>query len=305
MAGLFREIAKELKCGKSAFLLTILEAHGSVPRGKGAMMAVFSDRTAGTIGGGALEKMAIDAAGKLDGDKVETFSLSPADASGLGMVCGGEVTVLTQKLERSALTIIEALCQAEEEGNASWLQRKVENGKVTAMQVSDCSDAPEGWTSVPATNSGKAIIFGGGHVGLALSKLLHFLDMPVVVYDDRQEFANAARFPGMKAVCADFGELEKHVAILPTDYVIVMTRGHKADTAVLRQVLPKEAKYFGCIGSRKKLALCKEQLLNDGISEAVWKKLHAPIGLDIGAETPEEIAVAVAAEIIQVRNQKS
>lgn len=302
MARIFSEIVRELNCGRKAFLLTILDAHGSVPRGKGTMMAAFTHGSAGTIGGGALEKMAVDAARILTGDKIETFSLTSDDASRLGMVCGGTVTVLTQRLNYSTLPIMEALAEAEENGTAAWLQRKIQDGQVMYMQVSDSSDAPEGWFSLPAVTGGKAVIFGGGHVGLALSRILTLLDIPVVIYDDRAEFADPARFPGGRTICASFDQVEANIVIHPCDYIVVMTRGHLADTQVLRQVLEKNARYFGCIGSRKKLAICREQLLASGISPAAWEKLHAPIGLDIGAKTPEEIAVAIAAEIIQVKN---
>ena len=87
----------------------------------------------------------------------------------------------------------------------------------------------------------------------------------------------------------------------PEDYVVVMTRGHQADYEVLTQVLRSGAKYLGCIGSRRKLALCRDRLLADGFTEAEYSRLHAPIGLAIGAQTPAEIAVSVAAEMIAVR----
>ena len=123
-----------------------------------------------------------------------------------------------------------------------------------------------------------------------------------VVYDDRPEFADPALFPkAEKTLCGDFAWLSEQVTVTPEDYVVVMTRGHQADYEVLTQVLRSGAKYLGCIGSKRKLALCRERLLAAGFTDEEYARLHAPIGLAIGAQTPEEIAVSVAAEMIAVR----
>ena len=123
-----------------------------------------------------------------------------------------------------------------------------------------------------------------------------------VVYDDRPEFADPARFPQAEVVlCGDFLSLGEQVRVTPDDYVVIMTRGHQADYEVLAQTLRSGAKYLGCIGSKKKLALCKERLLAAGFTEEEYQRVHAPIGLAIGAETPEENAVSVTAELIAVR----
>ena len=123
-----------------------------------------------------------------------------------------------------------------------------------------------------------------------------------VVYDDRPEFADPALFPkAEKTLCGDFTRLSEQVTVTPEDYVVVMTRGHQADYEVLAQVLRSGAKYLGCIGSKRKLSLCRERLMEAGFTEEEYARLHAPIGLAIGAQTPEEIAVSVAAEMIAVR----
>ena len=102
-------------------------------------------------------------------------------------------------------------------------------------------------------------------------------------------------------LCGDFLSLGEQVRVTPDDYVVIMTRGHQAGYEVLAQTLRSGAKYLGCIGSKKKLALCKERLLAAGFTEEEYARVHAPIGLAIGAETPEEIAVSVTAELIAVR----
>ncbi len=160
----------------------------------------------------------------------------------------------------------------------------------------------EGWLAIPVVRAGRTYIFGGGHVSQALVPVLADLGFRPVVYDDRPEFANPALFPGAeRTLCGDFTRLTEQVTVTPEDYVVVMTRGHQADYEVLAQVLRSGARYLGCIGSRRKLALCRERLLEAGFTEAEYSRLHAPIGLAIGAQTPAEIAVSVAAEMIAVR----
>ena len=125
------------------------------------------------------------------------------------------------------------------------------------------------------------------------------LDFPG--YHEKAETARAASGETEAVVCGDFTRLTEQVTVTADDYVVVMTRGHQADYEVLTQVLRSGAKYLGCIGSRRKLALCRDRLLEDGFTETEYSRLHAPIGLAIGAQTPEEIAVSVAAEMIAVR----
>ena len=142
----------------------------------------------------------------------------------------------------------------------------------------------------------------GGEGRAALVPVLASLGFRPVVYDDRPEFADPALFPkAEKTLCGDFARLSEQVTVTPEDYVVVMTRGHQADYEVLTQVLRSGAKYLGCIGSKRKLALCRERLLAAGFTDEEYARLHAPIGLAIGAQTPEEIAVSVAAEMIAVR----
>ena len=104
-----------------------------------------------------------------------------------------------------------------------------------------------------------------------------------------------------QVLCGSFDRIAEQVTVTADDYVVIMTRGHQADYEVLTQVLRSGAKYIGCIGSRRKLALCREKLLENGFTAEEYARVHAPIGLAIGAETPAEIAVSVAAEMIAVR----
>ena len=121
-------------------------------------------------------------------------------------------------------------------------------------------------------------------------------------YDDRPEFADPALFPQAESVLSgDFTKIGEKITLTADDYVVIMTRGHQADYEVLEQTLRSGVKYLGCIGSRRKLTLCRERLLAAGFTAEEYAAVHAPIGLPIGAETPEEIAVSVTAQLIAVR----
>lgn len=140
-------------------------------------------------------------------------------------------------------------------------------------------------------------LYGGGHVSAALSSLLHSLDFSVSVQDDRPEFVTAERFPFARRLCASFSSLP---APRPGDYAVILTRGHQDDYTCLQQLLPHPLGYLGMIGSRAKVAATVQRLREDGFSREQIDSIHAPVGLMIGAQTPEEISVSIAAEIIQI-----
>lgn len=150
----------------------------------------------------------------------------------------------------------------------------------------------------------KAVICGGGHVSLALVQLLRMLDFSVTVIDEREEFANRERFPQADAVyCMDFSRCLEKEEFGDHSYYIIVTRGHKDDYRCLTKILGRKQDYIGMIGSRKKVAMSFERLRGEGWSEEEIRRIHAPVGLAIGAETPAEIAVSIAAQIIEEKNK--
>ena len=147
-------------------------------------------------------------------------------------------------------------------------------------------------------------MFGGGHVGRALVPVLSAIDFKIIVYDNRPEIAVPEHFPEAEAVlCGDYPSFEQQVTLTSEDYVVVMTPGHQADFEVLCRALKANTTYIGCIGSRAKIAATREKLHARGFTETEIKRLHAPIGLPILAETPAEIAISVAAELIRHRKE--
>jgi xanthine dehydrogenase accessory factor len=152
----------------------------------------------------------------------------------------------------------------------------------------------------------RAFIFGAGHISKALSKAAELAGFSTAVIDDRETYANRERFPEAAEVHA--GEYEALFPALPineTSYVIIATRGHRDDMRVLKLALSTPARYIAMIGSKRKVIGVMRELEKEGIPRASFERLHAPMGLDIGAVTPEEIAIAVAAEMIAVRRRAS
>lgn len=160
----------------------------------------------------------------------------------------------------------------------------------------------------PARFNGTLYIIGAGHLGAETAHLAHRTGFRVIVMDDREEFANEERFPMAQVHVVD--KLENCFNGFPMgqgSYIVIMTRGHLYDRDVLEQALKTRATYVGMIGSRSKREMIYQYLLTRGVSQETLDGIHSPIGLSIGAQTPEEIAVSIVAELIQVRqsNQAS
>ena len=151
----------------------------------------------------------------------------------------------------------------------------------------------------------QVVICGAGHVGTAITRAAKFIGLRVTVVDDRPQFADAAREAGAdKVICSDFTEALEEIPGGGDCYFVIVTRGHRSDQVCLQAIAKKPHAYIGLMGSRRKVKLVKEALMSEGISGEVLDRVCMPIGLDIGGETPEEIAVSVAAEIIEVKNRK-
>ena len=321
MDKLFQATLERLRKGERVVWCVILSAQGSTPRGVGAKMAVFEDgKTVGTVGGGAVEYRALELA-KTMGDRafVQGFDLHSGGSEALGMVCGGRVEIgFLPFPAQGAEPMADALKTLCVPGN-QWLRIQIGAdgsfvwGLIPDQDVHSVGERlpmtpllqrlPDGgWRlTEPVSGQDRVYIFGGGHVSAALAPVLLPLGFPVTVYDSRPELAVPARFPGAEVVLGDFESLSPALRLTERDYAVVMTPGHTMDLDVLRQVLRTPVTYVGCIGSRRKTAYVNQALREEGFSEAEIARIHAPIGLPIGARTPEEIAISVAAELIQHR----
>lgn len=147
------------------------------------------------------------------------------------------------------------------------------------------------------------VICGAGHIAVPLSRYARDAGFVVVVIDDREDYANQERFPDCEVIVEEFTPALRQISYGPTTYVVVITRGHEHDAQCLSEVLKQETGYVGLIGSRRRVRFVREMLLNQNVSKEKLLNVFAPIGIPIGGESPEEIALSIAAELILVRSK--
>lgn len=150
------------------------------------------------------------------------------------------------------------------------------------------------------------VIAGAGHIGKVMAHLGKLLDFNVTVIDDRHEYANKTNLPDAdRIVVADIPEALSGIRKTKDTYIVIVTRGHKDDAAALRSCIHEEVAYIGMIGSKNKVALMRSEFLKNGwATSELWERIHTPIGLPINSRTVEEIAISIAAQLIEVRNKK-
>jgi len=335
MKKLFDSIINSLSAKEPLVMVSVIASSGSTPRGAGAMMLVHKNgKTEGTIGGGVVEHEAFLEAKKLffeEHSLMKGYILSPNNVADLGMICGGNVTVYFQYLQNDKhLELFKYLADSFNQNANAWLIRRLQGCEVTNMAVCDDKglhfatdmslekvepllltkavfvQGKPSYYVEPVCRSGRTYVFGGGHVSQELVPLIAHLGFAPVVFEDREQFADKNLFPSASdIVLGNFGNISEHVQLQSNDYAVIMTRGHQADYEILRQVLKTDATYIGCIGSRQKIELTKNRLMADGFTAAAFRRVHAPIGLDIKGETPAEIAISIAAEMILHRATKN
>ena len=272
------------------------------------------------------------------------FVLSAKDASQLGMICGGALEVLMHRLDPGDVVqtlLYETLDATVNARKRVWLLTRLpdagsdeERLEQVVVNADGSVEAGEGFGSEnlrellrhrgggrgafadslgrrcvveDLCDEGTVFIFGAGHVGRALAQVNGFVGFKTVVLDDRKEFADRDRFPSAEEVIvlSSFPDAFENLTIDEDSYIVIVTRGHLHDKTVLKQALGTRAGYIGMIGSRKKRDATFDALLGEGFSREDLARVHAPIGLPIGAETPEEIAVCILGELIQVRAERN
>jgi len=319
---------------ESAVIGAIVRSSGSAPRTSGARMLVRLDGTlVGTLGGGALEGDCLKKAKDLlDESNSDTFAelefdLTDKTAAAEGMVCGGEVSVLLQKVTPAFLQHFIQLRDDFEKGVQAMLVTGLpKNGNAPQTYFlhgsDDCellvplrkeilrknrrakfliSHEEQDYFVEPLIHPETVYLVGAGHVALATAHLASFTDFDVVVMDDREEFANRERYPEAREIIVLDTFNDCFNGLGPDDYVVIVTRGHLHDRNVLAQALKTEAGYIGMIGSSEKRQGVYASLLEEGFSNNDLKRVYSPIGISIGGDTPEEIGLSIVAEMVKVR----
>ena len=337
MKQLIQQMADLYGRGESFALATVVTRNGSAPRAAGAKMLVRADgSTAGTVGGGILEAEVTKLAGEVLRTRqaaVEGFKFSGEDAAAMDAICGGQVQVLVECLDAADAQLAEVVRElhaAVKNHRKAWLATGLPGADAPPVHALVHADGRVTGTLPPELNaeavvelrqpalvegaggrilvepldiSGTAYIFGAGHVSRSLAEYTKAVGFWTVVLDDRAEYATAQRFPGAdeRIVIESFSDALGKITVDADSFIVIVTRGHLHDQTVLAQALKTCAGYIGMIGSRRKCALIFQALLKGGFSEEDIRRVHAPIGLPIEAETPEEIGISIVAEMIQAR----
>jgi xanthine dehydrogenase accessory factor len=286
-------------------LVFVVDHSGSVPGVTGTKVVVSETGFAGTIGGGAAEKQLVErAVVHQSGGEIFRFRHTP---SGGGTLCSGVQDFAVISLSRNDLKAVQSIVEALEQHRTGTLQISHAGLGFEPGQAQPHAFDQEGgsWTySGPVGLEDTLYIIGGGHVGLALSRVMATLPFRIVVLDNREDLPTmgANRWADEQHV-VDFEHIGDHVAEGERSWVVIMTFGHIHDRKVLEGLLGKKLAYVGLMGSKAKVRQMYAAMVADGIPENAFEGVNAPLGLPIGSHTPEEIAISVAAEIIAVRNR--
>ena len=321
---LWQFILQRLKSKELVTILQVVESIGSSPGRQGFRMAVVKQSLMGSIGGGIMEqKLVTLARSRMREGWVEPLikrQIHNKDAvqDQSGMICSGEQTIIFYTFNNEDLAIVEKIIDSLE-------LNMIQNGSSTegVLFLSN----KEGFQFLSKKNdnnylcikSNESIIYeenlgfknhlyiiGGGHCSLALSKQMRLLEsFKIHLLDDRDDLNTFIDndFAHVKST-VDYAHISDFVPEGNTHYVVIMTVGYRSDDVVLRGLLSKKFKYIGLLGSQAKVDTMFQNLRNEGVGEEILKKIHAPIGLYLKSQTPEEIAVSIAAEIIGVKNSE-
>ena len=299
------------------------------------MLVTLDGARMGTVGGGCLEaeivELALSAAERRT-PAVSEHTLANELAGDYGLTCGGTATIVVEPVHAHATlaacytacadllgrdgrgTLVTALDWSDGVRKALFTGDEM-FGAATQLMIEDARRA----VSVPheprlangaliegLRGAPRLIVFGGGHVGGSIARAAAFAGWRVTIVDDRPEYASATRHPDAeRTVTSDYREISPVLRIDEECYVVVATRGHQHDALIVDQLARMRTRYLGMLGSRRKVALTWRLLQRWGVSREQLDEVRAPVGLPIGADTPEEIAVSVIAEMIAVRREGS
>jgi xanthine dehydrogenase accessory factor len=303
------------RAGDRVALVTVVEVSGSTPRHTGARMLVREDGAIiGSVGGGKIELDLIEAARAVAAGAAPAARVERHLVQDLAMCCGGRMAAWVEPVDGARWKALDEATRRRRVRRACVLVTSMASPggmDVVAEDASLAARAPrlEGDRFYdPLLPGERVVLFGGGHVAQALAPLCAGVGFEVVVCDEEGAFASPERFPDAAALVQSFdrGEVTRELGVLGAqDHVIILTRDHAVDQQILEQWIGDDAVgYLGMIGSRGKVGRFRRRLEAKGIAdEARWQRVHAPVGLDIGAETPEEIAVAIVAELIAWRRR--
>lgn len=323
---LWQFVAKHLQLAQVVTLFVVAKSSGSSPGRVGFKMAISGDEMCGSIGGGVMEVSLVELAkvkskkaeGKNNTELIEQVHKKNVPNSS-GMICSGKQTVILLELGKRDLKTVESITKIVQDNQQGLLEiterglrfvifQEVEfnpywnsfKGKATFITTFQ----DWGYTEKIGCKPNLYII-GGGHCALALSELMSKMDFYITVFDDRPNLNTLEKnkFANCVEIIESYEKIGEFIKSDANAYVVVMTLGYKFDEIVIRQLFDKDFKYFGVLGSKAKMKILLKSLEKEGFNKQRLAKIRTPIGLPINSQTPEEIAVSIAAEIIAVKNR--
>ena len=316
---LIPEIALEWLRDGGAALATVTRTWGSAPRQVGSQLAVSSDsKIAGSVSGGCVEGAVVAEAldALIDGmPRIVDFGVSDDDAFSVGLACGGQIEILVEPAgigkglsEELLAQLVEARSNKRAVAlmtNVRTWERRMTDGTggtevddaANEMMRLDRSGFAGDWFICVHNPPLRMIVVGGVHIAQPLVQLAQIAGYECVIVDPREAFASEARFPGMRIIHDWPDEAIDSEAPDARTAIVTLTHDPKIDDPAIRSALNSDAFYLGCLGSRRTHAKRIDRLAEAGTCEADLARIHAPVGLDIGARSPAEVAVAVMAEV--------
>jgi xanthine dehydrogenase accessory factor len=336
---IYKKATEVLKTGENIALITVISTTGSTPGKVGYKMLVWGERgeTIGTIGGGLVEaemiKMAKNMLPKTE-CQVSRFALDGTEDDGKPL-CGGSIEFLIETFDKKGLPLLEEIADVIEKGDKGVLLSIISPKKLpeksflkTAEQIPAATHINFSSKMIESINKFIAkeqsakistedgtqlfietvaeipmvFIFGAGHLAYYIAQYAKSMNFRITVCDDRAEFANKERFPDADNIIVEsFGSVFDKIEIDKHSYIVIVTKGHKDDEIVLEKALRTNAKYIGMIGSERKTFTILKRLNERGIPEETLRRVYSPIGISIGALTPQEIALSIVCELVKIR----
>ncbi|MCF6270960.1 MAG: XdhC family protein [Melioribacteraceae bacterium] len=314
---LWKYISDKILSDKSVVLLIVADASSASPGRTGFKMAIADDGTSiGTIGGGIME---FDIVSEMKNAfikneqlnivrKLHHNNLAKGDKSGL--ICGGVQTIVFKSLSKKNIGTIDSIIEALDkrvngilsitDNSFLFIPNKIGDDEISIKIEPNSSWEFEENIGIPNT----VYVIGGGHVGLAVSQIMSTLDFYVVVFDHRKDVQTMdENIYANKKIITSYNKINEYILEGSKSYVVVVTPNHSSDKDALISVIKMDLKYIGSMGSKRKIDSIVSYLKDAGITDDLLEKIYTPIGLKIGAESPEEIAISIASEIISIKNR--
>jgi xanthine dehydrogenase accessory factor len=303
-------------------LLYVLESSGSSPGRQGFFMAVTATgEMEGSIGGGIMEhkfvEMAKSSLQSTVGSQQSEHSIKKqihdksAAKNQSGMICSGEQTILLYEVKEKDISPLRNIIASLEKNKNGTLILSPEgiqfSDAIPGKDFEYSFHSEEDWLYKEKTGyKNQLSIIGGGHCALAFSKLMRSMDFYIRIYDERKDLKTMVENEAAheKHFINDYTVLKEVISSGNNHYIVIMTFGYRTDDVAVRALVGKEFKYIGLLGSKKKIEKMFNDYRREGVKENWLQRIHTPIGLAIKSQTPEEIAISIAAEIIKVKNQE-